>query len=171
MMRRRNSLRHVGWNYAAAGFYFVTICTHQRRFLFDSADYRTIIEQQWQKIPATKSATTVRLDEWIVMPNHFHGILVILDGLPIDAPRPTKAISGSIGSLVGTFKSSATKRINNKFGKYGDSIWQRGYYDRVIRNERQLNATRQYIIDNPARWAKDRENLDRLLGKMTYHPT
>lgn len=170
-MRRRNSLRHAGWNYAASGFYFVTICTHQRQCLFDHAEFRAIIEQQWQKIPAIKSATLVQLDEWVVMPNHVHGIIVIVDGLPIDAPRPTKTISGSIGTLVGTFKSSAAKRINNKIGEYGSPIWQRGYYDKIIRNERQLNAIRQYIIDNPTRWAEDRENLDYMLKEMTYHPS
>ncbi len=170
-MRRHNSLRHTGWNYAASGFYFVTICTYQRQCLFDRVEFRAVVEQQWQKIPAIKSTTSVRLDEWIVMPNHVHGIIVIVDGQSIDAPRPTKAVSGSIGSLVGTFKSSATKRINHKYGEYSSPIWQRGYYDKIIRNERQLNAIRQYIIDNPARWADDRDNLESLLKEMTYHPS
>ena len=168
--RRRNSLRHPEWNYGAAGYYFVTICTHNRFCLFDSADFRQIAESMWQKIPSFKSATTVRLDEWIVMPNHIHGLIVIVAGFSVDMPRPDKTISGTLGSLVGTYKAAVTRRINNQRQTTGAKVWQRGYYDRIIRNERELNAVRHYIALNPQRWAEDRDNLDKLLEKMTYHP-
>ena len=168
--RRRNSTRHQGWHYGAAGHYFVTICTHERECLFDSAEWMQIAETAWQKIPAYQSPTVVRLDQWVVMPNHVHGILVIVDGYAADAPRPTEAISGSVGRLVGIFKASVAKRINNRRDSTGQPIWQRGYYDRIIRNERELNAIREYIIKNPERWAEDCDNLDQLVKKMTYHP-
>ena len=74
--RRRNSLRHQGWHYGAAGYYFVTICTAGRDCLFDSAEFHAIASTTLQKIPSYKSATTVRLDAWVVMPNHIHLILV-----------------------------------------------------------------------------------------------
>ncbi len=167
--RRRNSLRHPAWNYGTAGYYFVTICTHNRYCLFDEADFRWIAESMWQKIPSFKSATTVRLDAWVVMPNHVHGIIVIVAGFSADMPRPNKTISGTLGALVGTYKAAVTRRINNQRNETGAKVWQRGYYDRIIRNERELNATRQYIANNPQRWAEDRDNLDRLLEKMTCH--
>ena len=168
--RRRNSLRHENWHYGAAGYYFVTICTYRRVCLFDSAEFKQIAAMMWQKIPSFKSATTVRLDEWIVMPNHVHGILIIIDGYSHADPRPTKTFSGTVGALVGTFKSSTTKRINTIRNTAGARIWQRGYYDRIIRNERELDAIRNYIVRNPERWAEDRDNLDALTNKMTFHP-
>ena len=176
--QRRNSLRHSGWNYTATGYYFVTICTAGRVHLFDSAELKQIAETVWQKIPTFKSATIVRLDEWVVMPNHVHGIVVIVEGIAATSSgseqagiqRPEKAVSGSVGALVGAYKAAVTHRINNLQGTQGVKIWQRGYYDRVIRNDRKLAATREYIRDNPARWTEDRDNLDALLVKMTSHP-
>jgi REP element-mobilizing transposase RayT len=168
--RRQNSLRHQGWHYGADGYYFVTICTQKRECLFDSAEFKQIAEMMWQKIPSFKSATTVRLDQWVVMPNHIHGILIIVDGYSSTDPRPTKTISGSVGALVGTYKSSVTKRINNVRNTPGAKVWQRGYYDQIIRDEKHLNAVRNYIIRNPERWAADRDNLDALLAKMINHP-
>ena len=88
--------------------------------------------------------------------------------------RPTgdfeNALAGSLGVVVGRYKTAVTTRINNLRQSKGANVWHRGYYERIIRNERELQATRQYIIDNPTRWAEDRENLDTLLTKMTYHP-
>ena len=81
---------------------------------------------------------------------------------PVASPlRP-----GSIGAIVGNFKSLVTRRINNLRRTPGGRVWQRGYYDRIVRNERALNAIRQYVRDNPARWAEDRDNLDVLLSNM-----
>ena len=71
-----------------------------------------------------------------------------------------------VGAIVGNFKSLAARRINNLRRTPGGRVWQRGYYDRIVRNERELAAIRRYIRDNPARWAEDRENLDAALAKM-----
>ena len=79
------------------------------------------------------------------------------------------ALAGSLGVVVGRYKTSVTTRINNLRQSKGAKVWQRGYYERIIRNERELEATRQYIINNPACWAEDRDNLDALLANMTYH--
>ena len=160
--RRRNSLRHPGWHYGAAGYYFVTICTAGRECLFDSAEFRTIAETTLQKIPSFKSAATVRIDEWVVMPNHVHLILVIVDGVSAEAERPTNATSGTVGALIGKYKAAVTKRINTLRNDQGASVWQRGYYDHIIRNEQGLNSIRKYIHLNPSRWEQDRDNLERL---------
>ena len=73
---------------------------------------------------------------------------------------------GSLGLIIGQFKSVVTRRHNHAHETSGLKVWQRGYYERIVRNERELNAIRQYILDNPARWAEDRDNLDVLLERM-----
>jgi len=177
----RRSIRLRGWDYTTPGAYFVTICTYQRENLFDHAVFRKVGENAWRAIPTHVHAQHVTLDEWVLMPNHLHGILVINESddgwgeatgkdvpnasgrsLPVASPlRP-----GSIGAIVGNFKSLVTRRINNLRRTPGGRVWQRGYYDRIVRNERALNAIRQYVRDNPARWAEDRDNLDVLLSNM-----
>jgi putative transposase len=175
-LHHRHSIRLKEWDYASPGVYFITICTFQRQNLFDHLPFCQLAQERWQHIPAEPHAVHVTLDEWIVMPNHIHGILVINNTAVQHQPPPTplpiasplrSAPAGSLGALVGQYKSGVTRRINNLRHTPGGRIWQRGYYERLIRNEREWNATRQYIRDNPARWAEDRENLDRLLSRMT----
>jgi REP element-mobilizing transposase RayT len=102
----------------------------------------------------------VHLDEYVIMPNHLHGIIVIGDtcrGASRSAPTRV-AKRKPLGRLVGAFKTVSTKRINEIRGTLGVPVWQRNYYERVIRNGEELNRVRQYIIDNPAHWEQDREN-------------
>jgi putative transposase len=75
-----------------------------------------------------------------------------------------------LGVVVGRYKTAVTRRLNNLRHSQGAPVWQRGYYERIIRNEREWRATQKYIEENPVRWAEDRDNLDALLAKMTYHP-
>ena len=209
----RRSIRLRGWDYRSAGYYFVTICTHQRINLFGNVivgdmhlnDFGHIANNAWQAIPTHVQFTHVQLMEWIVMPNHIHGIVVIVDDLsqikgetagrgrdssfeasvpvgpsqqqinsPIpfdDEPLPFRnAEAGSLGVIVGSFKSLVSRRINNVRRMKGAPVWQRGHYERIIRNERELNAIWQYIEQNPMRWQEDRENLDDLFAKMHYVP-
>ena len=117
------------------------------------------------------------------MPNHFHGIIILQPpvGAPLAAPDDrqngnTKQGAASsaptdnktLGDVIRAFKSISAIGVNKIVGRSGQPLWQRNYHERIIRNERELQATRQYIIDNPLRWAEDRENLDALLAKMTY---
>ena len=80
------------------------------------------------------------------------------------------APAGSLGVVVGQYKKAVTILINQLQGVEKTAVWQPGYYERIIRNERELKATRQYILNNPARWDEDRDNLDELFCKMIYHP-
>ena len=162
----RRSIRLRGWDYRAAGYYFVTICAHERELLFADGRFYDIA---WQNIPSHPHAQHVDLDEFCIMPNHTHGIVVqtqdvALPASDLDSPR---LVPGSLGVVVGNYKLLVTRRINNVRCSQGSKVWQRGYYERIIRNERELNAVRQYIRDNPARWAEDRDNLDNLLAQMT----
>jgi REP-associated tyrosine transposase len=171
----RRSTRLDGWDYRSPGYYFVTFCTFERRNLFENLNFRDIAVHALARIPEQKHAQHVVLDESMIMPNHGHVILDFTD-FPIQADLTKSvgvfenAIAGSLGVVVGQYKTAVTSRINNLRHSPGAKVWQRGYYERIIRNERELQATRQYIINNPARWAEDRDNLDALLTKMTYHP-
>ncbi|MCI0575812.1 MAG: transposase [Chloroflexi bacterium] len=180
----RRSIRLPGWDYRAPGVYFITICTYQRENLFADSRLHQIVETAWQTIPHQPHAHRLNLDEWIVMPNHLHGLLVIHAGeqetaagdvLPVFPPiaaakqsagRAPRLEPGSIGAVIGNFKYRVARRINCLRDTPGGKIWQRGYYERIVRNERELQAIRQYILDNPTRWVQDRDNLDTLLARM-----
>lgn len=179
----RRSVRLDGYDYSAGGAYFITICTHQREELFgnisDGFIQLTEIGQQvfecWLTLP---DHHPVELDEFIVMPNHFHAILVITNrvgagrvstsssSVPLpraqpDTPILRNAASGSLGAIIGSFKSVATKQINLLRNTPGFPVWQRSFYEHIIRNEIALNRIRQYITDNPANWKTDTENPNR----------
>ena len=160
----RRSLRLRHYDYAQVGAYFVTVCAHERRCLFgdivDGAmrlnDVGRIIADEWHK--SARIRAEIELDTWVIMPNHFHGIAIITHSRGDRPVAPTGPPPRSIGALMAGFKSASTKRINAARGTPGACVWQRNYYDHVIRNEANLHRIRQYIADNPARWAEDPEN-------------
>jgi putative transposase len=171
---QRRSIRLSEWDYRSPALYFVTICTHQRQNLFDNPAYQEIAVHALARVPQQDHARHVMVDESTVMPNHVHVIFDFVDyPAQMDPSRPVgqfeNALAGSLGVVVGRYKTAVTTRINQLRHSIGARVWQRGYYERIIRNERELADTRQYIIDNPRRWAEDRDNLDALLAKMTYH--
>lgn len=142
----RRSIRLQGYDYTQGGAYFVTIVTHNRAGLFDDIVLRRVVESHWRNIP--RHFPNVVLDEWIVMPNHLHGIIVITDDAPSD----------SLGAIIGNFKSVTARRINAIRKTLGAPVWQRNYWERIVRNENGLNRIREYIINNPANWNTDEEN-------------
>ena len=174
----RRSIRLKGWDYRSPAYYFVTICTHQRENTFENRAFYDIAANALQRIPEQQHAQHIRLDVWIVMPNHVHLILWFVDwpsgsDLKVEtavSPSLQNAPAGSLGVVVGQYKKAVTIPINQLQRAEKTAVWQRGYYERIIRNERELNATRQYILNNPARWNEDRDNLDALFRKMTHHP-
>ena len=119
-------------------------------------DAGKIVEDEWLKSGEIRNE--ILLDEWVVMPNHFHGILIITDTRRGDRPvAPTRPgpKPKSIGALMSGFKSAVTKRINKMRGTPGAKLWQRNYWERVIRDGNELNRMREYIINNPLTWEKD----------------
>jgi putative transposase len=170
----RRSIRLRGWDYRWPGIYFITICTHQRQQLFVEQQFHDIAAFAWQAIPNHDHARAVELDEWIIMPNHLHGLLILTAAVkqnkigPAPGRDPNGPAPGSVGAIIGNFKSLVARRINNLRQTPGVKVWQRGYYDRIIRNERQLETTRRYIQDNPRRGAENQDNLDRLLSNMRF---
>ena len=163
----RKSLRLKNYNYSLPGAYFVTICTyHKKGILSDIINneielnqFGKIIENEWMKTAQIRN--NVELDEYIIMPNHFHGILFIKSrGVLQYAPTTNKFHSPSqnIGSIIRGFKSATTKRINQLRNMPENPVWQRNYYEHVIRSENELNCIREYIKNNPLRWQYDKEN-------------
>jgi REP element-mobilizing transposase RayT len=161
----RRTLRLPEYDYRDRGAYFVTICTAERRFLFEIELYRQIADACWRAIP--EHLALVTLDEYMVMPNHVHGIVAIdIDGVAVGAQHAAPAAGaaskrrtepGSLGAIVRSYKSAVTKAINER-RRGRNPIWQQNYYEHVIRNEASLNRIRQYIIGNSMRWAFDRDN-------------
>ena len=174
MLHNRRSIRLHGYDYSRAGVYFVTICAWNREFLFGDAvdgktmlnDFGEMVAESWEWL-ATRY-DYVELDRWTIMPNHMHGIIVITDvfkggsrpgfaALCRGTTAPTEKRK-PIGRLVGALKTVSTKRINHLRNTPGVKIWQRNYYEHIIRNDDELYRIREYIANNPAQWETDREN-------------
>lgn len=194
--RHRRSIRLRGWDYTAAAAYFVTIVTHERDMLFGEivggdvvlSTFGHVAAEEWPRTADVRA--NVEMDEFVVMPNHVHGIVWITSQPPDAALRagggarhrlhdgarhrlddgarhrlaPTgdgRGISvgaGSLGAIVGGYKSVVARRINGLRGMPGAPVWQRNYYERIVRNERELAAIRHYILENPRNWPADCEN-------------
>lgn len=168
--RRKNSIRKPDWDYRTPGFYFITICTHQRQHLFDDASIRQVVETLILALPTFDSCDHITLDRWVVMPNHIHLSIFLADTVEYQTiPFSSKNLMPrSVGTLVATLKGKITRQVRQDHPDL--QVWQRGYWDRIVRDEEELNRIREYIRLNPERWAEDHENLDRLLERMDYHP-
>jgi len=131
-----------------------------------------IVAEEWLNTAVIRPYVT--LDEFTVMPNHFHGILWLLRDEQGTARRaPTmegfgKPVRGSLPTIIGAFKAAVTRRINALRNSGKGEVWQRGYYEHVIRDDASLNRIREYIINNPCSWELDRENTHRIGDNKFY---
>jgi putative transposase len=169
---KRRSIRLRGHDYSGAGAYFLTICSHQHRCIFSEilggnvllTAIGEIIRDEWLRTPMVRPHVEVNAEELVVMPNHLHGIIWIMPDEtqePLNEPLPRPAIAAgpahnSVGAIVGQFKAAATRRINALRGTPGQPVWQRNYYEHVIRNESSHARIQEYIAGNPIRWHQDR---------------
>ena len=162
--QRRRAIRLRDYDYTTPGSYFVTITAVDRTCLFGDItdgemrlnDAGRIVQTVWRELPS--HYPHVPPDAYIVMPNHIHGIIVLSDRNDVGAgfkPAPTRH---GIPEIVRAFKTFSARRINEMRCTPRVSIWQRNYFEHIIRSEESLNRIRQYILDNPARWDFDREN-------------
>jgi putative transposase len=167
---RIESARKPYWDYSSPGWYFVTICTKDRKTHFgrvmdgsmNLSDIGAYATACWQEIPAHHSRTNI--DEFIVMPNHVHGIIVIVgpERLPELRKRgETRGVpelssvhpkTGSLGAVVGSFKAAVSYWCRTQEVEFG---WQARFHDRIIRGRNSLKAVREYIRENPANWQRD----------------
>ena len=172
----RQTIRLKNYNYAANGYYFVTICTHEKQCYFGDvvdgemhlSQIGKIARQYWLEIPQHSKYTY--LDKFVIMPNHVHGIIVIDNpdnpsrdvacyvptndewGLPQTMSKLSPKL-GTLGAIIRSYKSSVTRWCRQN----DDDIfhWQSRFYEHIIRDEKSLNNIRRYIIDNPAKWTED----------------
>ncbi|NER50470.1 MAG: transposase [Symploca sp. SIO1A3] len=150
----RRSIRLKGYDYTQAGAYFVTICTWQHQCLLGEVvdgemqlnDYGKIAQFHWHNL--LQHHQHLELDEFMIMPNHLHGILILTED-------NTGKKRHGLSEIIRGFKTFAARRINKIRHLAGVSVWQRGYYEHIIRHERALMAIRQYIANNPLSWEKD----------------
>lgn len=174
----RRSVRLAGFDYRAAGAYFITICASRRSEVFGRIEnnavtlngYGRIVVEEWQRTAALRAE--IALDEFIVMPDHFHAIVWIVGAhgnAPLASQPPRQRAHchaplrepRSLSSLVSGFKGAVTRRINAQRATRNWSpvqVWQRGYYERIVRDENELNETRRYIFENPSRPRDDAKN-------------
>jgi len=185
---QRKSIRLQGYDYRQSGAYFVTILTYKRMNILGEIHHENvvlselgeIVKQVWEQIPT--HFAYVDLDFFVIMPNHFHGVLIITDNpvssgssdslnisvraqhvAPLQAPlahtskpkgiTPNNVASGSLGAIIRSFKGTVT-RLAHEIG-YESPIWHRNYYEHIIRDEKSLDSIREYILYNPAKWEFD----------------
>lgn len=178
----RRSIRLPGWDYRSVAIYFVTICTYERQDLFDDPAWSEIAANAWQAIP--KQVERAILDDWVLMPNHLHGLLALTNdpakSLPIEvldphwtylqADSPSQPLAnvpaGSLGSIIRSYKAAVTRRINHMRRSPSAKVWQRGFFERIVRDEQELERIQAYIRNNPERWAAAEDDLNRLLTRM-----
>jgi REP element-mobilizing transposase RayT len=192
--QHRRSIRLPGYDYSQPGEYFITICTYQRQRLFGQIvndqmrlnALGLVVLDVWKKTPILRRE--IELGSFVIMPNHFHAIVHILDaeempnadvmvedentlicgcrGTARRAPTDDgnkfekfgKPVSGSIPTVVRAFKSAVTKQINQIRNAPVAPIWQRNYYEHIIQTDREYLAIEAYIENNPANWLVDKEN-------------
>jgi len=129
-----------------------------------------LVSSEWRRTPDVRP--NVELDEFVVMPNHFHAMVALESSRRGVLHTPSKKFhspSQTLGAIIRGFKAATTKGINDVRHAPGAAVWQRNYYERVLRNENDLARIRQYVVNNPLQWALDRENPER--GVYQYAPT
>jgi putative transposase len=174
MKKDRKGLRLTGWDYSSEGVYFVTICCHDRQSYFGRICDNEIILSEigliatkfWKEIP--NHFVHVKLDEYIVMPNHIHGI-IILDyslvrsrhGMTLQSNNGSnhninqfsKPIKNSISVIINQYKSSVKRWCNQNGSDH--FRWQSRFYDQLLHNENSIDIIREYIYNNPKKWEED----------------
>jgi len=174
-IHHRRSIRWRGHDYSSPGAYFVTGCERHKRHIFGEViegemhlnSIGEIVAACWKWLG--KNYSHVVLDEWVVMPNHMHGIIILTDVGAVREPPPGTHAPAHVGAvrepplrkplgrLIGAFKTASTNRINTVQNTHGSSVWQRDFHDRVIRDNDELEKIREYIRTNPLRWESDPE--------------
>jgi putative transposase len=172
----RRSIRLQGADYSDPGAYFVTICAASHRNIFGRIEnglsvlkpLGKIVRECWVQIPTHFPAATLK--EFVVMPNHLHGIVGLTVGaryiVPLDRRARTpecfqKPVKGSIPTIVRTFKAAVVRKAKKELGIQGHTIWQRNYFERVLRDGKEYSDASRYILENPQHWERDKENQNR----------
>ncbi|MCK4591435.1 MAG: hypothetical protein KAT86_06745 [Candidatus Latescibacteria bacterium] len=171
----RRSVRLNGYDYFQPGAYFVTICVQSSLCLLDNIDVRVVVQRWWDELH--NKFPNVDTDAFVIMPNHIHGVIIItypvgahLRVRPESSSGQTHRSAPTVGNIIQWFKTMTTNEYIHGVKQYGwtpfpGRLWQRNYYEHIIRNEDQLNSIREYIHLNPLKWELDRENPNRKLDQ------
>ena len=165
-IHHRRSIRLNWYDYSQEGWYFITIFALGHKCLFGKFaddriqlyEYGRIVDECWKWL--SKQYDYVHLDRYVIMPNHLHGIIIIREGDSRIAPTKKIQRRKPLSRLIGAFKTVSTKQINIIRNTPRRKLWQRNYYEHIIRSEEELNHIRQYIAENPLSWGTDKENPD-----------
>ncbi|WP_354636227.1 transposase [Planktothricoides raciborskii] len=181
-IHKRQSIRLKGYDYSQSGFYFITICCYQRECLFGDIihsqiilnNFGELVKKEWLK--SAEIRQEIKLGEFVIMPNHFHGIVIInqtnnnynhvhTNDVGANGRSPLQEIQSSpqqismtpksLSSLIAGFKSATTKKINIIRNTPKTPVWQRNYYDHIIRNDESLERIREYVQNNHLSWEND----------------
>jgi REP element-mobilizing transposase RayT len=162
----RRSVRLKGYDYSYQGWYYVTICTRNREMIFGDVvdgkmvlnEFGKIVENTWHDL--INHNNHIELDAFVIMPNHIHGIIVINNKKFVGAgsePAPTvERNRPGLPEIIRQFKTFSARRINRHRHLVGVSVWQRNYYEHIVRNEFEFHRIRQYIMENPMKWHTDK---------------
>lgn len=180
---QRKNVRLKDYDYSQSGYYFITICTQNREnilceipvgdvahdvplnTIFEATLIGSKIIECWNNISLLYE--NIKTDEFCLMPNHIHGIIII--NKPQDKPLKTEKKYGfendqgnnSLQSIIRGFKSITTRYYNTMVGESErNTLWQKSYYEHIIRNEAELHKTREYIINNQLKWSEDKYYMD-----------
>ena len=187
----RKPIRLKEYDYSQPAYYFVTICAENRQQLFGTIennqmilnDVGNMVNSWWIELPAHFSG--IELNQYIIMPNHIHAIINIAGIDQCVAPIQnykllnngrTRRSAPTISTIIQWFKTMTTNQYinnvkNHNWPPFNKRLWQRNYHDHIIRNDKSLNNIREYIINNPATWEKDENNINSLEVQAGLNPT
>lgn len=190
---RRRSIRLKNYDYSRSGAYFVTVCTQKKECLFGEIvngemqlnNAGTMIGKWWNETAVKFS--NIELDASVIMPNHFHAVVVIvgatlcgrpalcghpvLQGQSPESGQPHR-VAPTLGNIVDWFKTMTTNEYirnvrQHNWPRFDAKVWQRNYYEHIVRNDDELNHIREYIANNPAKWAEDEENPGNVVDSVS----
>jgi len=186
-IHHRRSIQLKGFDYSAPGAYFVTVCTQNRECVFGKIlnaemilnDAGRMIERWWEKL--NDKFTGVETNAYVVMPNHFHGIVLIhnnnvgADTWVCPEPKPGAHTGAPLHTVIQWFKTMTTNNYirgikQRRWPPFEKRLWHRNYYERVIRNDSEMHSVREYIAGDPARWLEDEENPVHFVGATGRSP-
>ncbi len=193
-IHHRRTIRLRDYDYSQAGAYFVTVCAWKKECLFGEIkdgemllnEYGEIVMKCWDDLPNHYQYT--QLDEFVIMPNHVHGIIILNVGAGLKPAlvnsdktyqthearaglKPAPTIQRGLSEIIRALKTFSSKQINLIRNNPGVPLWQRNYYEHIIRDEKELHTIRQYIRYNPLKWAEDEENPNmKGMGRFETRP-
>ena len=167
-IHNRRSIRLPDYDYASVGGYFVTICNHQKECLLGEVkdcrvvlnDYGNLVLDSWLWLE--KQYPYVELGKFVIVPNHVHGVILITDSN--QGGSRTAPTVKPLGRVIGAFKTFSSRRINALRHTPSWPVWQRNYYEHVLRAEEGLYVINKYIENNPLKWQEDEYYLSECRG-------